>query len=378
LLAARWLSRGSQTDTRRWVPDELSLIGSDDGLLSEIAAARIKDSVGIRRLRVRDVSKDVPAHVDVVLKVKGSDSLLKEQTVRMASVCRPELGELLERYVNCLGLHQSQERELALYEMDDPRLLSHMPTCYGTLRDSEAGRWALLLEYLPETESRAKLWHISADDEQVQAILNGMAQIHSVWYRREEELARQPWLTPPPDTEGMSQITPLWRELADFSRPWFETWCGPSVSNMQREMIASLDQWWGRLGALPATLIHNDFNPRNFVVRESNGESRLCVYDWELATLGIPQHDLAELLCFTWHGGLTKRDLDNLLDTYRSTLSEASGTQIDPVEWREGFELALRHLLIERLPLYTLMNRFRPLEYLPRVMTNWMRLQAWA
>jgi len=219
---------------------------------------------------------------------------------------------------------------------------------------------------------------IYADDERMRAILNGMAQIHAVWYRREDELTQQPWLIAPPDPGHMLKITPLWRELADFSRPWFEAWCGPSVSGLQQEIIVALDQWWPRLHALPATLIHNDFNPRNFVVRKSNGESRLCVYDWELATLGVPQHDLAELLCFTWHTRMNERDLDNILDAYRNALSAASGSRIDPIDWREGFALALRYLFIARFPLYTLMNRFRPLEYLPRVMANWMRLQAWA
>ena len=75
---------------------------------------------------------------------------------------------------------------------------------------------------------------------------------------------------------------------------------------------------------------------------------------------------------------MTEKDLDSLLDTYRNALSAATGSQIDPTDWREGFAFALRHLFIARFPLYTLMNRFRPLEYLPHVMANWMRLQAWA
>ena len=49
---------------------------------------------------------------------------------------------------------------------------------------------------------------------------------------------------------------------------------------------------------MPRTLIHNDFNPRNLCLRQTDGGLRLCAYDWELATLQVPQHDLAELLCF--------------------------------------------------------------------------------
>ena len=47
-----------------------------------------------------------------------------------------------------------------------------------------------------------------------------------------------------------------------------------------------------------SALIHNDFNPRNLALRREVGGWRLCAYDWELATIGVPQHDCAEFLCF--------------------------------------------------------------------------------
>ncbi len=114
------------------------------------------------------------------------------------------------------------------------------------------------------------------------------------------------------------------------------------------------------------------------MLREHYGPRRLCVYDRELATHGMPQHDLAELLCFTWHAELDGRDLGRLLERYRLALSSVSGRVIDSREWREGFSVALRHLLINRLAMYTMMHRFRPLDYLPRVMANWMRLSSLA
>jgi hypothetical protein len=106
------------------------------------------------------------------------------------------------------------------------------------------------------------------------------------------------------------------------------------------------------------------------------------VFDWELATLGPPQHDLAELLCFIWHDGLTGGDLTRVLEDYRMTLGVVAGREFEATEWREGFALSLRHLLLNRFALYTLMYRFRPLDYLPRVMANLQALashsQGWA
>lgn len=379
LLRGSWFTQGMNGGASRWIAAERTAIGADDGILSEMAAARVKDSVGLRRLHLRDSQAPEPAEPNTaVLKAKVSDELLQELTVKMARVCHPELGRLFGQYRDALGLFRSHERELAFYELNEPRLHDHIPYCYGTLREPGFGRWALLLEYLPEAENSKRRVRLRADSVHMDSVLTGLAEIHAIWYGRDEELATHSWLTAPPDTTRMLEMTPLWRELADFAGPLFRTWCGPDVGRLQAQIIADLAQWWKQLHRLPRTLIHNDFNPRNMVLRKPGGKSRLCVYDWELATLGVPQHDLAEFLCFTWHREMTGKDLDRILGTYRDLLASLSGREIDLDEWRTGFVLALQHLLINRLAMYTLMHRFRPLEYLPRVMGNWMRLYSLA
>ena len=51
---------------------------------------------------------------------------------------------------------------------------------------------------------------------------------------------------------------------------------------------------WEEIDALPPTLVHNDFNPRNLALVD--GGTRLVALDWELATVTVPQRDVAELL----------------------------------------------------------------------------------
>jgi hypothetical protein len=67
-------------------------------------------------------------------------------------------------------------------------------------------------------------------------------------------------------------------------------------------------------------------------------------------------------------------DLAAWLAYHRQELEIAAGRSIDALEWRRGFLLTLRHLLIHRLPLYTLMHRFRPQAFLPGVIRNWHTL----
>jgi hydroxymethylglutaryl-CoA reductase (NADPH) len=43
------------------------------------------------------------------------------------------------------------------------------------------------------------------------------------------------------------------------------------------------------------TIIHNDFNPRNVLIRNGGNP---CIYDWELAVVDFPQRDILEFLSF--------------------------------------------------------------------------------
>ena len=123
---------------------------------------------------------------------------------------------------------------------------------------------------------------------------------------------------------------------------------------------------------MPQTLVHNDCNPRNLVIRNRDGAPAL--FDWELATIDVPQRDVAELLCFMLPPNSTVADIANWLGLHRRGLEAASATRIGAAEYLHGFLLALCHLLLHRLPLYTLMHRFRAQVFLPRVLRNWHTL----
>ena len=104
------------------------------------------------------------------------------------------------------------------------------------------------------------------------------------------------------------------------------------------------------------------------------GEVRLCAYDWELATLGVPQHDLAELLCFVLPTDCSRESVLEYIQLHRERLSKAAGCSIDADAWQFGFRLALRDLIMNRFSMYFLMQPFRPQQFLPRIIRTWRRL----
>lgn len=85
------------------------------------------------------------------------------------------------------------------------------------------------------------------------------------------------------------------------------------------------------LSTSPLTLIHNDCNPRNLCLRKpervsEGGEIKTCLYDWELATIDVPQRDVAEFLAFTLMPCTAQNVRLELLDFYRCNLEHFSGS----------------------------------------------------
>jgi thioester reductase-like protein len=354
---------------------------STNGIFNEICSARLGGQIGIRRYEVFVNHQGAPLQtprqpLDVLLKSKPSDTLMQELLVEVATLCDPALGAHFHTFRSDLGLSHCHERELALYEAPEPRLRALMPTTLGTHRDAVRDIWSVAMAYLPEAAAvdmgaLAGSWTVA----QIGTVLREIAQAHAVWYRKERQLSALPWLPPPLPTARMIEMAPLWLALAEHSSVYFSAWSEQPLLPLQRALIAHLDDWWPTLRALPQTLVHNDFNPRNFVLhRQPTGPSPLSVFDWELAAVDVPQHDFAELLCFVLPADCDAATLARLLETHRQALQEAAGVPVDRQQWLQGFRLSLRYLLINRLPLYTLIHRFKPQAFLPQVIRNWQRL----
>jgi len=160
------------------------------------------------------------------------------------------------------------------------------------------------------------------------------------------------------------------------ARSEFPEWISRADLVAYRELIANIPDWWGRLEQHPKTLIHNDFNPRNICLRPTDDGLTLCAYDWELATVHLPQHDLAELLAFTLAKDVDKDTVDHYVELHRRELARAVGRSIDPEQWRAGYNLSVRDLVINRFGLYIMAHTFRHYGFMRRAVWTVRRLLA--
>lgn len=352
-----------------WEPMPFDASG---GILNEIATIRLGAQVGMRRFRLHPAGGG--ACIDVVVKAKARDVVLHDLLAQVADGCDPALGRAVRAHPQALGLRRSHLREAALYLSAPASLVAVMPRCYGVSEDVERGRWSVAMAHLEDAGFRdGARWPVGA----VEAAISAAASIHGAWYGHAEALQSRPWAAPEIGAREAGGMAPLWNALADFSAPAFEAWGGAEVVRAQRAFIADIERWWDALARMPRTLIHNDFNSRNIALH-ADDPRRVTVLDWELARIGVPQHDLAELLCFTLPASAGMDAVAGWLELHRRRLAARARVEIDPATWRRGFQLALRQLLVERLPLYAVIHRFKPQPFLPRVVRNWSRLHAFA
>ena len=134
--------------------------------------------------------------------------------------------------------------------------------------------------------------------------------------------------------------------------------CRVSLVN---KAIDSLPVIWATFEGAPPTLIHNDCSPRNIclrrppsrpslssphppLTRRSGGASdpipfqdprSLCIYDWELATVGVAQYDVAEFLSFTLQPSTPPAVWLDLLEFHRHHLEYYSGVNLPQKEYAD-------------------------------------------
>jgi thioester reductase-like protein len=349
--------------------------GSAESILGELTTWRSPKPTGVFRYALDTATEGETCRRDVLLKVKARDTDAIAVGNALSGLCDARIGRAYAHWSDRLGLSMSHIRELAIYAQTDERFTTHAPVLLGSIRDDEAGVWAVVLEYLTDgslldTVNAPQRWTPCAIDTAVA----GMSRLHAIWYGRRDELARQPWIGWIHTAAGVTAMSDLWDPLAHHARSSFCGWTDASMWTIHRTLVARIEEWWPHLEAQTATLIHNDFNPRNVCLRPAGQGVRLCAYDWELATVGAPQRDLAEFLCFVLTPDTPDDRIDRWIGRHRVTLERETGVSIDRTTWRTGFAAALYDVLVTRLTMYALIDRVRRQPFLPRIVRTWRRL----
>lgn len=96
--------------------------------------------------------------------------------------------------------------------------------------------------------------------------------------------------------------------------------------------------------------------------------ANLVAYDWELATVDVPQRDLVELLAF-----VGPEDPERWIEAHLVALQRATGVALDTDAWALEAARARQALLVTRLTAYHVIHRARRQRFLPRTVRNLVR-----
>ena len=340
-------------------------VAVEDSVISETSARRLKRPVGLFPFRVKSREAGVQ-DLDVMVKIKATSNEIADIAGAIAQLCSAELGEQFKACKDLLPSHGCDVRELAIFAHQDERFVRHAPRFHGAYRNDKRNAYVLVQELLTDVEllnsvNQLHLWR----GEHIEAALDGAAQLHAVWLGREAELRAQPWLGHPPSRATAERKQALYRSLLQYASQELPELFGSDTIARFSRYIDEAPKDWEQLQALPRALVHQDFNPRNMAFRRAPAGLRLCVYDWELANLHVPQRDCAELLAYVLPADCSEETLLHWVERHRLLLQAAAGTPLPSEAWLKGHELALRDFALSTVLIYAMLHSFRNLPYLP-------------
>ena len=347
-----------------------SEFGSEHSLIGELGAWRAgadyamqQQCVTLRR------ANGATARLDLVVKRKLPDAVVLEVAHDMAKLCDPALGRAFAGYREQSELAGSAEREVACYAGAPPAWRAAMPLCFGIL-DGYAP--TLVLERVSRTVlSNAVDGPVQWKAPFIECVLQGVAALHA--HGMEHGLARTSMQGMHAD--GASDEARLWRaELGRYAGRWLGRWLGPAWRETHERACASLPTARRSQAGQLHTLIHGDFNPRNFVLRDTPLGPKLCAFDWELAAWGLPQRDVVEFLAFVLPPDAEPATIRHWLDVHRRAIERRAAVEFDTNTWYAGVRSAVADFGATRLPMYFLAHRYRPQPFLERIARTWWRL----
>ncbi|KAJ3073479.1 hypothetical protein HK102_005989 [Quaeritorhiza haematococci] len=413
--------------------DQLELVSYQDikmdsssSILSELTNGENTKLVGHYAFDLKFKPKHSPASSatesrKTVLKIKGTDAETIHAINKMTNICGPSLAQAHEMFKFRTGFKNCHTRELAIINhTNDPRFARITPKVYHTWLDLRKEIFMYSMEFLDESSDEVLLMN-SADHapdqwtpEFVRVALRDIAGFHSIHLHEGTNLPESLKALKPvleiQTADRMTDMAPLWRALLSHNASEFPGIFTPDRVQKAEKIIAALPAIWrhfegtadmmtskGQHSKPLRTLNHGDFNPRNICLRRlpthnttttssstSSSTLALCAYDWELATIHVPQRDIAEFLCFTmdpqrdspnnWHSHVEfyRRELIRAaFPSTPSTPSENNDSDNDdaiPFEsFHRTFDLAVADYLVTRILMYGVTHTFKDSAFFERI-----------
>lgn len=350
-------------------------LDANSGIVSSFLNERSSGFQGIFRYILTVQNRAVSEKRNAVLKIKSDDSEIIDMGNTLARLSGEDrLPGLFESQNHIFGFNSSHIRELEFYRKAKPGILDFCPEIFGIERNDQSGNFAILMEDL----SGCSHFNISVSDnkfepETIKNVLTAMSRMHSVYWNRAEEVSAIPdinYLKP----KNYSSALELLKEITLYNRNRFPEFIDNSLYVIYSGFLDNLSSSILSMNSYHQTLIHNDFNPRNFCLREVDGAKKLVLYDWELASYRNPQYDLLEFLVNAMEEGFSMDLFDQYVDFYFGKLQEDCTIVLNRIEFEKVLFLNAVEMALVRFNLYLLVHNVAKFTFMEKIYGNLSRI----
>lgn len=337
--------------------------GVDNGIITNITSKISNKPIGFLPIKLGFTKGE---SVSILIKSKALDSEVIKGLHLISASIDTQLSDLINAHQLSLEFHNSHLKELLVYDHLQHKGFTAMPTFYGQWIQPQRDIYLILQEWidtndmdLVNAENNTDVW----TEELISKCLSEISEAHVLL----GDIDPKPFAYFQP-----IEALPLYHKLmdilihecADYSQRDSLINIKESLSTLHLESETVVDQ---------KTIIHNDFNPRNVLIRTGGVP---CIYDWELAVFDFPQRDILEFLSFVLPSDFNehtfwnhiKKHFNRMKDQHRST---------DTLTWESyltASKVALKTFICCRVSFYEVSSIVARYDFSQRILTVSLRM----
>lgn len=343
----------------------------ENGIITNITSKINNKLIGFlpTTLSVMDPQKGYPTTERLLIKSKPLDTEVIKGLHLIAASIDTSLADLIKQHQQHLEYAGCHLKEPSIYEHLSLNGFVAMPKHYANIVKADREIHLVLQEWilpnqitLQNCENDPSHW----TDEQIQLCLSSIDVAH----RMLETLpAAKPDLLKP--FEPWKALN-LYGKLMDI----LIEECAESdqIEQLQgvKEAMLNFESDYRDL-RWPRVPIHNDFNPRNTLVRSSGMP---CIYDWELSMIDLPQRDIIEFLSFVLPEDFPRDSFINYLrDHYQQIVKrKGPGHDLPFDDYLAAAEIAVKSYICCRVSFYEVSGIVAKYDFSQRILAVSLRM----
>lgn len=316
-------------------------IPMENGILTDLTSKITKKAIGFIQA---DIYTENGIEFPVLIKSKALGDEVLDGLCFMASNVSVSLADVLAKHNKVLEYNDNHTKEIDVYEALQSIGYKYMPALYGTKKDKNREIYLIIMERLNAKNALLINAELTPEKWTISILKHTIDSIHIVHFHFIDKSTKIDSV----NTFDIEKSLELYKTFVSLNRKDYNYL---NVDHRFDEMMCWIKDWesGGYRPKSKLTLIHNDFNPRNIAIRANKNP---CIYDWELATYGIPHRDVFELLAFTLTAEIEGLELEGLLRHHYKLVKTINEESYEWADYLHDLTLGGKAFLVSRFNFY--------------------------